>query len=343
MVGGYLIAPHLFLSPNGLLGARIYLLCIPANLVITYLAHVAIGRLDTHTFYVLRLIQASTFVVMVFPLALILPTSVAPLTSAVVAAGVALVYTLVTFRRRNELGARGNWALWRKTASYGLIAYPGVVGRELSLFVDQLLISILLPTQSLGLYAAAASGASITGVASAAFFYLAQPETQNVLPSATGATGARMSRLTLVLLLPLAIVLSVIMPWAIPVVYGRSFQPAINAAQILCFAGALDGLVVTLGGAALGAGRPAINTGVQIASVATEIIFVLALVPHFGITGAAIATIVAYTTGAAALIIAISRPLGIGPLRFVIPDLEDLRFLYGRWRALSLKSPPVRR
>jgi O-antigen/teichoic acid export membrane protein len=337
IVGGYLIAPYLFRSPNGLLGARIYLLCIPTNLVITYLAHIAIGRLDTHTFNVLRLIQAATFVVVVFPLALVLPTSVAPLTAAIAAAGAAVVYTLVTFRKRSELGMDGNWALWRRTAAYGLVAYPGIVGRELSLFVDQLLIWILLPSQSLGFYAAAASGASVTSVASAAFFYLAQPETQNVLPGAVGEAGARMSRLTVILLLPLAIVLSLIMPWAIPIVYGPLFLPAIAAAQLLCFAGAIDGLVVSLAGAALGTGRPVINTGVQIASVATEVVLVLALVPHFGITGAAVATLVAYSTCAVALAIAISRPLGISPSRFVIPELEDLRLMSRMLRAMSLK------
>jgi O-antigen/teichoic acid export membrane protein len=337
MMGGYLIAPYLFRSQASLVGARILLLYLPLNLVITNLAHIAIGRLNTRVFNTFRLLQAAAFLTVVAPLVMIIPTAVAPLAAVVVAAAIAVGYLLLVFYRKHELQFTGDGALLRSTAYYGIQAYPGVVGRELNLYVDQLLISVLLPIPFLGLYAAAVSAAGVISVASAAFFYLAQPEAQNSAPDAVGESSARMCRLTVASLVPLAVVLGLAMPAIVPLVYGSAFKVAVPAAQILCAAAAIDGLIAALAGVALGSGRPLLSTIAQGSAVCVEVALVIALLPTFGIAGAAVASVLSYTACAGILVIALSRGLRVSPARFLVPDRQDLRLVIEMLRRLPAR------
>jgi O-antigen/teichoic acid export membrane protein len=338
LVFGYLIAPYLFRTPGALFGSRIFLLYIPINLLLTNFAHIVIGRLDTRAFNLFRLLQAGVFVAVAVPVVLVVPTSATPLGSTVIAAGVALVFLILLLQNRKQLRLKGDAKLWKLTAAYGMKAYPGVISRELNLYVDQLLISLLLLTRFLGLYAAAASAASVLSVASSAFFYLAQPETQNAAPGTAAESSARMSRMTVAFLAPLAIVLSLIMPIALPIVYGGAFAPAVAAAQILCFAGALDGVIAVLAGSALGSGRPILSTIAQTGAMTVKIVLVVTLLPRFGISGAAGASLVAYLGCTGFLVMAMSRRTGISPLRYLIPDRGDLRLILDTLRHMPLRG-----
>jgi O-antigen/teichoic acid export membrane protein len=339
VIGGYLIGPYIFRTPNSLLGARVFLIYIPLNLLITNLAHIAVGGLNTRVFNTLRLLQAVAFLTIVIPLVLVDPTSVAPLIATVVAATVALAYLLFAFNKSHQIQLKTDGALWKSTAAFGIKAYPGVVGRELNLFVDQLLISVLLPTRFLGLYAAAVSATSVVSVATSAFFYLAQPETQNASPSEVAQSTATMSRLTVACLVPLAVALVIAMPIVLPLVYGDAFKPAVTAAQILCLAGALDGIVVTLAGAALGLGRPLLSTVAQVGSVGLEVALVLILLPSIGIAGAAFASVVAYGMCAIFLVFALARLLKIAPSRLLVPTRRDVSLLSELLRQLFGRKP----
>jgi len=329
VVAGYFIAPYVWRSSATVLSARIFLIYVPLNLVTTCLALIALGRLDTRVFNTFRLIQGAGFAGIVATLILIKPSSAAPLAATVVAACFALAYLLLVFRERSQLGIGWGAPLWKSTAKYALLASPGLVGRELSLFVDQLLISLLLPTHFLGLYAAGVSAASVIGIASAAVFYLAQPEVQNSAPGTAAETSAIMSRLTVAVLLPMAIILTILMPLAVPIVYGPAFAAAVGPAQILCFAAATDGVVAAVAGGALGTGRPLLGTVAQVGAVAVEVTLVLVLLPRIGLAGAAVASLIAYGTSGAFLVMTLSRALRIPPRRFVIPTSRDLRLIIG--------------
>ena len=339
VVGGYLIAPYLFRTQSGLFGARLFLLYIPINLLITNFAHIVIGRLDTRTFNVFRLLQAATFVAVVVPVVLVVPTSATPLGSTVIAGAIALAFLTLVLHRRRQFGLKGDAKLLRLTAAYGMKAFPGVISRELNLYIDQLLISLLLPTRFLGLYAASVSAASVLSVASSAVFFLAQPEAQNAAPSTAAESSAKMSRITVAFLAPLAIGLSLIIPIALPLVYGGAFVPAVAAAQILCFAGAVDGVNAALSGTALGSGRPILSTIAQTSGMAVEIVLVVTLLPRFGIFGAAIASLTAYLACAGFLVISLSRRTGVSPLRYIIPGRDDYQLILAMIRRRSLWPP----
>jgi Na+-driven multidrug efflux pump len=88
-----------------------------------------------------------------------------------------------------------------------------------------------------------------------------------------------------------------------------------------------------LGGDLKGRGRPglvSLSTGL---ALVITVIGDLALIPRLGIDGAAVASLLAYTAGAAVLVVSFARVTGASPLQLV-PGVRDAVALAARGRSL---------
>jgi len=178
---------------------------------------------------------------------------------------------------------------------FGLKTQLGALASHTSLRLDQLLMTALLPSAELGQYVVAVAVAGITAPLFSGLAWLTLPRlAQSPSPLAGGIEAARCLRLAFMMALPAVILGVIVIPVAIPVVFGLGYQPATRAAQVLLVASLFQGANVVLGTALRGLGHPGKSALSEGAGAVATILLLAVLLPRFGIIGAAVASLAAY-------------------------------------------------
>lgn len=327
IVLGYLLAPTIYGDDEQIVNAgRLFLVIVPITLTTDYLGHLARATLNIAVFNAARLTQTITLCVLVLSLYLSGYASLLTVIAAcLLSFGIGgLILAWYAFSHHWFVG-QFDLLLFRRTLSYAWRLHPGAEARELNLVLDQLMMSVLLPLSSLGLYASAVSAASVLRVGSSAFLYLAQPEVQAVSGPERRSVVIRLTRLNLGILLPAALALVLAMPLVLPAVYGQAFAPAVPAAQILCLAVVIEGFGVAMAGVLIGLGRASIATLWLLTSVAVSCAALLLWLPVGQILAAAWISVVSYSIGAIGMTAAVARAVSIPLAELFVPSTAELR------------------
>ena len=183
--------------------------------------------------------------------------------------------------------------LARRIASYGMRGQVGGVMTLLNLRLDFILLGILTGPAVLGVYAVASKFAELVKVPGMALTYVLYPRFAR-----DGAGSAAKARA----MIPKAGLLTagVVAPlwglsYLLPVIYGSGFKGAVLPAQIILLGLILEGVAGVVSGFLYGIGRPGLNSMAMLVGLATTVALDVVLIPPFGVTGAAIASAVAYT------------------------------------------------
>jgi O-antigen/teichoic acid export membrane protein len=223
---------------------------------------------------------------------------------------------------------------------FGLPSALTSLPQTINLRFDQLLIIAFLPSRSLGIYvvAVAWSGAVapvLSAVGSVLFPHLSaerDSERQGHLLATALQGGALVAAAITVPLMALA-------PLGLPLVFGSRFVPSIPSALVLVPAGAILAWAGIAEEGLRGLGRPTIVLVAELAAAAVT----LATLPLFlhisGIFGAAVASLLGYSTIAVFAVVAISRSTHQSIHVLVIPTWQITRSLTVR----SLSLIPVLR
>ena len=193
-----------------------------------------------------------------------------------------------------------SWRLAREISSYGWRQQVGGVITLLNLRLDFIVLQLLAGPATLGVYAIASKWAELLKVPSMALTYVLYPryarkgpagaaDARRLIPKAALVTGGA------------ALPLLVAAPVVIPAAYGEAFEGAVGPAQIIIVGLALDGVAGVISGFLYGIGRPGLNSIGMGAGLVVTVALDLLLIPSFGVTGAAIASAIAYLTTTAAL------------------------------------------
>jgi O-antigen/teichoic acid export membrane protein len=256
--------------------------------------------------------------------------ALAPYVLAVAAALVRPPLSVVSFGRPSAGPAR-------RAIREGLRTYPGELAAMLHLRADVLLLGILAPAASLGIYVVAYQSIEpilvLASAGSATILALGhgRPEVEG------GAVTARLIRETLLVGGGLAVVAAVLAPVLVPLVYGEAFTESVVPLLIL-----LPGIV------ALACGRIAMAdlmrrnmlermAAISVAAMILNVGLNMALIPAFGAVGAAVASLASYSTHAA-LAIGFDRRAGTFPARSLIPGRADVAELWRTWSLGDLLS-----
>lgn len=109
----------------------------------------------------------------------------------------------------------------------------------------------------------------------------------------TALMAARLSRFLLIFSLPLVIVAGLVVPWIIPTFYGPSFSPAIYPFLILLFVVLMFGpgpYLTTY----VSIDQPGVGAMTTVIVTAANIFLTVLLIPRFGLSGNALATVLSY-------------------------------------------------
>jgi O-antigen/teichoic acid export membrane protein len=105
--------------------------------------------------------------------------------------------------------------------------------------------------------------------------------------------------------------------------YGPSFHAAVVPMLVILPGVFFFGLGSVIGGDLGGRGRPGLSSGLAGCAALVTVALDLVLIPPFGVMGAAVASVIAYTTFGVASLVALSRVSEI-PLAEMLPRRADL-------------------
>jgi O-antigen/teichoic acid export membrane protein len=212
--------------------------------------------------------------------------------------------------------------LAREVAAYGMRAQVGGVILLLNLRLDFIVLNVLTGPAVVGIYAIASKSAELMKVPGMALTYVLYPEyAKEGRARATAAVRRLLPRAALFSVAG-ALLLAAAAPFVIPLAYGDAFRPAVVPAEIILVGLLLEGVTGMLSGFFYGVGRPGLNSWAMGAGLAVTIALDLALIPPFGVIGAAVASAVAYMCTTVALVAFFMRIERTAPRYATVDDLR---------------------
>ncbi len=210
--------------------------------------------------------------------------------------GTLTVYVVLLAFRREQLGLQFDRALFRTMNRFGLPLVPSALALWAINLIDRLFINAYRGQSEVGIYSLAVQISSVIVFLMTAF-QLAWPAFAYSIRDDNAAKRTYSYVLTYLLFLTcwMSLAFGVLAPWIVHVFDPKHhFGRAAEAVPILCFAtAAYSGYSVL----AIGIGRmrqTQFNWVVSGAAAAVNIALNFALIPTYGMMGAAVATIVAY-------------------------------------------------
>ncbi|HEY2041948.1 MAG TPA: polysaccharide biosynthesis C-terminal domain-containing protein [Jatrophihabitans sp.] len=221
-------------------------------------------------------------------------------TDILVAAGIAERLRRVGFFRD---WSRPSRALAKEVGGYGTRGQLGGLMSLINLRLDVAILGAMAGPGILGVYAIASKYAELLRLPGLAVTYVLYPVfSRNGSVAATERTRALIPRafwLSVAAAVPLALGAGLILP----ALYGKSFDGAIHPTWILLCGLLGEGVAGLITAYLYGIGRPGLNSLAVGAGVLVTIAGDLALIPHFGVIGASIASAAAYLATTVTLVI----------------------------------------
>lgn len=196
---------------------------------------------------------------------------------------------------------------------YGMKAYFSSIAGQANLRLDQLVMTSLVAPVQLGYYVVAvAIGSTVTPLFSALAITVLPRTIQAGNRLAGGRQAVRYFQLGLAFGLPVIAMGILAIPWAIEKFFGAAYLPAAAPAQLLMVASLFQGQNAVMGNGLRGLGHPGKSTFAEGVGLLVTMFLLVALLPVFGIMGAAVASLCAYAFVTAAQLYFIARIAGFG-------------------------------
>jgi stage V sporulation protein B len=210
----------------------------------------------------------------------------------------------------------------REAIVLGLRGQVGNVLQFLNLRLDLLLVPLLLNLGAAGLYVIAVRVSEVLAQVANAAGTLLFPAVSRLGVNETGLTERTM-RVTLLVIGVAGTLVAIFTVPLLEIFFGPAYATAATAVRITVLAMVPLCVLRLLAGDLKGRGRVGLVSVSSGAALVATVIFDLTLIPALGIEGAALASLLAYTIGAAALLVAYRRVTG-GSLLMFVPTVSDL-------------------
>jgi len=276
-----------------------FLPSVPFSLLTTHLSTFLYGSNVLTPFNTLRVLQSSVVLVAIVAGATTGNADVSRILVIAVAVSAALAAGAVWAVSRHV--PLRQWTVRLPVAknllAYALQSYVGNLCWLLNSRLDQLMMSFLVPSAVLGIYATSVSYSGVVFSCFSAFAMLAFAKA-SALEKHGDVEVTRTIRHYLVVSLamgiPVAVALALVAPWLYPVLFGVEFEPGVPVAMILCLASVFLGLNYTLSNGLRIRNRPLLPSVAEAAGVVVSIIGLFIVLPRAGMFGAALVSLASY-------------------------------------------------
>lgn len=188
------------------------------------------------------------------------------------------------------------WSEFKDSISYGVRDYPGNVADYATLRLDQLMLGAMASNVAIGLYVVAVRLSEVTTMAADAIASALMPEVAARKAGKSAETlWARSFRLAIYMHLAMLPVMWLAAPLLLKLLFGQSFVPATSALRWLLVAAAVWSLGSIVVSGLRGFGYPGLSTVARFSAAVVTGVALVILLPRYGITGAAIASLLGYS------------------------------------------------
>ncbi len=220
---------------------------------------------------------------------------------------------------------RVDWPSLREQVRFGVQGQVGNLIQLLNYRLDQYIVLLFVSTAAVGIYA-------VSVTISQSVWFFANAVATVLLPRLTAAdegdaarTTPLVCRNTLLVSAIAALALGAASPWLVEGLFGAKFEGSLVPLLWL-----LPGTVALAGSKILASyvfsqGRPLVNSLITVVSLAVTLVADFALIPPLGVTGAAIASTLAYGTHFGLSLVAYRRLSGGSVWEAVVVRGDDLR------------------
>ncbi|HTZ44841.1 MAG TPA: polysaccharide biosynthesis C-terminal domain-containing protein [Jatrophihabitans sp.] len=210
-----------------------------------------------------------------------------------------LLVSLAIADRLRRRGFFGGWGrpdarLARAVYGYGTRGQLGGVMSLINLRLDVAILGAIAGPGVLGVYAIASKYAELLRLPGLAVTYVLYPVFSRRSPVAATERTRALLRPAFGLTVAAAIPLAAAAGLVLPALYGRSFHGAVVPTWILLAGLVGEGVTGLVTAYLYGIGRPGLNSAAIAVAMAVTVAGDLALIRPFGVTGAAVASAVAY-------------------------------------------------
>ncbi len=230
------------------------------------------------------------------------------------------------------------WDLVRSQAWFGIRSGTASLASFLNLRIDVFVVSIMLDARTLGVYTLAVATGELMWQVSRPLTTATSGRVASAERPRAIALTCTVARAVLAVEVVLGIAIFALAPLAVRLVYGTPFAETGPIVRWL-----LPGLILYAAQAPLLSfvtvkeGNATAALAIQVASVFACAAVSVALVPHLGIFGAALATTITYCCAAVATAILFARSTGVSIAAFTLLGREDL----SRLRSLVERAIPA--
>jgi O-antigen/teichoic acid export membrane protein len=241
------------------------------------------------------------------------------------------VSSLLGFGLIRETSSQGFWLkreFMKKMLAFGLKTQAADAAQALNFRLDQLVISIFLSPENLGYYVVAVTLAGLVVPLSNAIGIVILPDMASTAVDDQVHRLAAILRKSFLVLPALSVVLIASIPWLLPMFFGASFRPTVLPAQILLVGSVFLGMSHVLAEGLRGINRHDIPIMAEIFSLIATVLLLYLLLPRYGITGAAVASVIAYATTFFIMVFYMVTRAGL-KYRALFPTVADWKTLWG--------------
>lgn len=270
---------------------------VPIVLATAFQSYLLLGIGELAAFNVVRAGAVALYVAGVCGIAL---RGKAAVPAYAIAWVVSQVLTFVIATAWFVLSRRPRWewrpALFRSVAVYGAKTYVSGLTAQMTLRLDQMLMTALGVTAVLGVYVVAVSVASITSPLFTALAVVVMHRVGGSVPEEAGRQVLEYLQLAFLLGVPLCLILAAAAPWLVPAVFGAAYRLAVLPAAVLLVASLFQGANAVLGNGLRAIGLPGRPALAEAAGFVLTLGLLAILLPRFGAAGAAVSSLVAYAS-----------------------------------------------
>ena len=344
---GYVMLP-LILASYGLdtiETARLYLIYIPLNFVALSLMCILASRLQLTAFNFLRMFVQISFAAGILFLCAFDQISVRWFAEASLAATFLTMMIALGITWKNRwLGWRPDKQIAKTLFAYGWRVHLGAIALQANLRLDQMLMSIFLPSRELGLYVVAVSLSGIVNLSASSLVVVAFPRIANLVSAREkGKALGRYVRLGLLLSLLAAAPAAFFTPWLLHVFFGSAYLPAHAMTRVLIVASIPLSLNILLQSGLKAFGRPLAASQAELLGLVVTAVSLCLLLPPYGALGAAWASLLAYSAVGVCLLYLLRKHLSIRAVELLQPTVADWDFVSSGLGVISKRTKSVLR
>jgi O-antigen/teichoic acid export membrane protein len=207
----------------------------------------------------------------------------------------------------------------REAVRFGSKAWVATLASLVNYRVDQLLMIPLVEPEELGLYAVAVSYATVGTIFSAAV----GPAVGPLVARGDRAVARRAVRTTLTVIAIGSLGGAAVAPWVLKTIFGAGFEDAVHMSWILLLAGVPAAGAAVLTTVLSYAGRPGLPSVAELLALLVTVPGLFLVLPGLGGEGAALVSLIAYTTSFMFLFRGARRHFGGRRREFLLPAASD--------------------